>query len=128
MAINGMLGFGGLYNYRPMNIPSVDVNQVKQAEVNEKPEAAEVVSAPSLETPAWEDNRTKAADLDNISINFNTGDDFSYIGSESEIGKLDIDKAISDMRKDKILEDYQYFVGSTQNTQNNEDGMVFLKY
>ena len=41
-----------------------------------------------------------------------------------------MDKLISDMKKDKILEDYQYFVGST-NTQAQmatNDGAVFLKY
>ncbi len=39
-------------------------------------------------------------------------------------------KAISDMRKDQVLQGYQYFVGSSYNLsegQQTEDGIVFLK-
>ena len=44
-------------------------------------------------------------------------------------------KAISDMKRDSILQDYQYFVGSTQGFPKDqgilqsmtEDGMVFIK-
>ena len=39
-------------------------------------------------------------------------DDFGYIGRDSDIHSLDVEKAISDMRKDQILQQYQYFVGS----------------
>ncbi len=131
MAINGLLDYGGLYsNYRPVQIPMVDVSEVAaQDEKNEIAKASEAVSAPIAETPVA-DNRSRTADLENISLNFNSGDDYSYIGSESDMGALDMDKLISDMKKDKILEDYQYFVGST-NTQaqmTTNDGAVFLKY
>ncbi len=132
MAINGLLDFGGLYNnYRPVQIPQVDVNAVKeQDELKANKTAAEAVSAPAAE-PEVIDNRSRIANLDDISLNFNAGDDFSYIGTESDVQALDMDKLISDMRKDKILEDYQYFVGSSQNTTPqaaSEDGLVFLKY
>ena len=132
MAINGLLDFGGLYNnYRPVQIPQVDVNAVKeQDELKANKTAAEAVSAPAAE-PEVIDNRSRIANLDDISLNFNAGDDFSYIGTESDVQALDMDKLISDMRKDKILEDYQYFVGSSQNTAPqaaSEDGLVFLKY
>lgn len=32
-------------------------------------------------------------------------------GAESDISKLDVDKTMSDLEKDKVLEQYQYFVG-----------------
>ncbi|MCQ2523469.1 MAG: hypothetical protein MJ123_03940 [Lachnospiraceae bacterium] len=131
MAINGIGGFGGFENYKIMNIPKVDVETVKKQDE----EALELQNQPKLDAPvantATEDNRSKSADLDNISLNFNKGDDYSYIGSESDINNLDMQKAISDMRKDKILEDYQYFVGSSENLMtnfNNEDGAVFMKF
>lgn len=134
MAINGLLDYGGFYNnYRPVSIPQVDVNEVKAAEETKAIEAAEQsVSAPVAETPVV-DNRSKMANLDDISLSFNSNDDYSYIGSNADIGMLDMEKLISDMKKDSILEDYQYFVGSSQNTVQaaqsaGEDGMVFLKY
>lgn len=130
MAINGLLDYGGLYsNYRPVQIPMVDVSEVAKQDENAIKASENVVAAPVLETPV-NDNRSRMADLDNISLNFNTGDDYSYIGSESDMATLDMEKLISDMKKDKVLEDYQYFVGSTntQNTFADSDGAVFLKY
>lgn len=130
MAINGLLDYGGLYsNYRPVQIPMVDVSEVAKQDENAIKASENVVVAPVLETPV-NDNRSRMADLDNISLNFNTGDDYSYIGSESDMATLDMEKLISDMKKDKVLEDYQYFVGSTntQNTFADNDGAVFLKY
>lgn len=32
-------------------------------------------------------------------------------GAESDISKLDVEKTVSDLEKDKVLEQYQYFVG-----------------
>ena len=52
------------------------------------------------------------APLEDISITFHKQDDFGYIGRNSDIHSLDVEKAISDMRKDQILQQYQYFVGS----------------
>ena len=45
-------------------------------------------------------------------VTFHKQDDFGYIGRDSDIHSLDVEKAISDMRKDQILQQYQYFVGS----------------
>ena len=131
MAINGLLDYGGLYsNYRPVQIPMVDVAEVAKQDEEALNKASENVAvAPAIETPI-NDNRSRMADLDNISLNFKKGDDYSYIGSESDVATLDMEKLISDMKKDKVLEDYQYFVGSTntQNTFADNDGAVFLKY
>ena len=61
-----------------------------------------------------------------ISMTFHKEETFDYLGSESSLMNLDMQKAISDMKKDSILQDYQYFVGSTISI-NPEDGMVFRK-
>ena len=38
-------------------------------------------------------------------------------------------KAVSDMRKDEVLQEYQYFVGSSQNFAfQSEDGVVIPKF
>ena len=36
-------------------------------------------------------------------------------------------KAISDMKKDSVLQEYQYFVGSSQSFMSSADGTVILK-
>lgn len=138
MAISGISEYGGLYgSYRVVDIPKVDIETVKKQDEQKANEALQVqpeVMAPKAETAVSqpeEDKRSRVADLENISLTFNANDDFSYIGSESEIGNLDMQKAISDMRKDKVLEDYQYFVGSSENITSpvdNADGKVLLKF
>lgn len=132
MAINGLGEFGGFYNnYRVVDIPKVDIDTVKkQDEALKAASEMPVVDAPVVNNEPEVDNRSRMANLDDISLNFNAGDDYSYIGSESSLEDLDMQKAISDMRKDSILQDYQYFVGNSEdmmNSFNNEDGSVFLK-
>ena len=130
MAINALSQFGGLYNnYRVTDIPKVDIKEVEAQDLKKQQEA----TVPSLETfePVVADNRTKSADLENISLTFNKNDDYSYIGMDFSIEALDMEQAISDMKKDKILEDYQYFVGSSERlneTFASEDGKVMLKF
>ena len=81
--------------------------------------------------PLQQSNRaSRVADLENISLKFNKEDSFDYIGNDSSLDNLDMQKAISDMRKDQVLQGYQYFVGSSRNLftgQTSEDGVVILK-
>ena len=46
--------------------------------------------------------------------------DISLIGKDKELKTLDVNQAVSDMQKDSILQEYQYFVGNIQ----TDDGMV----
>ena len=73
---------------------------------------------------------SRMADLDNTSLKFNKEEPFDYIGMDSSLNDLDMQKAISDMRKDQVLQSYQYFVGSVNDLlggQPAEDGIVVLK-
>lgn len=64
-----------------------------------------------------------------LSLTFNTQEDFDYLGSSSDIRGLDMEKAISDMKKDQILRQYQYFVGSAKNVFGSlDDGFVIPKF
>ena len=129
----GISDYSSLFqNYRIPNIPEVKIGQVEtQApKVQESPvtpqEKTVITEQEPLRNPAG-----KSADLENISLKFNTGEDYSYIGKDSDIEKLDMQKAISDMQKDSILQQYQYFVGSAQNLNGamaSEDGIVIPKF
>ena len=68
--------------------------------------------------------------MEDISITFNRQEDFGYIGKDSDIHSLDMEKAIDDMKKDSILQQYQYFVGNSRNLYTNEsaDGTVIQKF
>ncbi len=127
MGIGGIGDYSSiLSNYRIPVIPTVSVEEVRrQTEQNAavvSPATEPVSSATSAVV------RKPDAALEDISLTFNRQDDFGYIGSESDIRSLDMEKAISDMRKDEVLQQYQYFVGSARAILDNPDGTVIAKF
>ena len=58
-------------------------------------------------------------------------DTYDYIGKESDITLLDMDQALSDVKKDQILDQYRYFVGDASNigmiNNSTADGIVIMK-
>lgn len=38
-------------------------------------------------------------------------------GADSELMSLDVEKAISDMKRDQVLQQYQFFIGESQAEQ-----------
>ena len=136
------IGFGAFgtfqSDYRINNIPKADTkaNQLQNTEENSRLNDNQQIMANSQSEISKSnnsydiqpvDNRPLATDPNSVSLNFNKGDDFSYIGSEKDIAKLDMQKAISDMKQDNILQEYNYFIGSSRNVYSSEDGVVLAK-
>ena len=97
----------------------------RQTKLNEQSDNITSVAEPSKENSA-----SRMADLDQVSLKFNKEDSFDYIGMDSSLDNLDMQKAISDMQKDQVLQNYQYFVGSAGNIfgdMPSEDGLVVVK-
>lgn len=72
----------------------------------------------------------KKAELENISLTFNKDEIYEYIGKEKEIENLDVQKAVQGAKKDEILQQYHYFVGSPgigEEIFSSEDGTVISK-
>lgn len=104
---------GILQNYRIPVIPSVSVEEVR--EQDRQLQAQQSTAIPAYEEPSAPAVRKPDAKLEDISVTFNRQDDFGYIGRDSDIRSLDVQRAISDMQKDSLLQQYQYFVGSSKN-------------
>lgn len=125
----GIGRIGGFYQSYPVEpIKRVELETVKeqdeirrqQEEVNTNAGFDTRISAP--------DSRSRSADLENISLNFNTGDTYDYIGKDSDLALLDMEQVISDMKKDSVLDQYRYFVGSEDlGGDLGADGTVILK-
>ena len=121
MGIGGIGGVNGISGIGRMQDYSIQMPQpAKTVIVEETGADSHVASSEQInswnsaavkeEAPAGEQKQN--APLEDISITFHKQDDFGYIGRDSDIRSLDVEKAISDMRKDQILQQYQYFVGS----------------
>lgn len=67
------------------------------------------------------------APLENITLSLTEPKAFEMKGKDSDINSLDIDKAVSDMQKDQVLMQYQYFVGESNPFSESEDGIVIAK-
>ncbi len=125
MGIND--SFRLMQNYRINEIPRVDIAAPKQAE--SEPQAApqkQAEAAVSIEPVV--DNRPKNVDLNEVSMTFNRQESYGYIGKDRDVSLLDMEKAISMMRQDSALQDYQYFVGNSKDIFNSEDGRVIAKF
>ena len=121
MGISGINGVNGINGTGRMQDYSIQMPQPAKKVITEIPEQeSHVASSEQIDSgnsgamkeaaPVGEPKAN--APLEDISITFHKQDDFSYIGRDSDIHSLDVEKAISDMRKDQILQQYQYFVGS----------------
>ena len=120
MAMNINDSFRYMQDYRINDIPRVDAPKPEPAQVKENTEAAK----PSVTIEPIEDRRPKSVDPNEVSLSFNINNDYGYIGKDKDLSLLDMEQAISMMRQDSILQDYQYFVGSSKDIFNSEDGRV----
>lgn len=131
--------FQSSYCYGIQKLPTIQPGEVQQTE--KQNDAALEQQAVRLGTTGSQENSTsltkeetnpasRMANLDQVALTFNKEESFEYIGNDSSLDNLDMQKAISVMRKDQVLQGYQYFVGSSRNLidgQQSEDGMVILK-
>ena len=114
MTIDSAYQYGSYYqNYRS-EIKQVSVDEVKQQDKQQL-------------QAAQEDTRSRSADLENISLTFCKNDTYDYIGKDASLENLDMMSAISDMQKDKVLEQYQYFVKPKDVLLSDVDGTVIQK-
>ena len=124
MGISSINDYSGLLqNYRVPVIPSVSVDRVREQE-RLNTETQDIVTAPSHEIQQVEKPVRKDAELEDISLRISTTEDLSYLGRDKGIQARAEEKAPDDMRKDKILQQYQYFVGSARSASAMADGTV----
>ena len=127
---NGLSNYGQYGYHRQIPQVSVDdINKANENKINEVNNGDQIKNEAvnSQEATPSVDNRSKIAPLEDISLTFNKEEDFEYLNNDSSVKSLDMEKAISDMKKDSILQEYQYFVGSSNNLFASEDGAVFVK-
>lgn len=81
-------------------------SRVQELEVKRAEASKSAVEAFKAEVPK--------VDIADVSESLKGIQDFSFIGREADIKLLDANKAVSDLKKDDILSEYQYFVGNAE--------------
>ena len=129
MGIDRIGGLGAIPGYVMPRAADMDAEKVKREVLPGQPEdlTSEPVAVREEIVPLPQ--RGKDAQLEDISLTFNRKESFDYLGQDSDIRSLDMRKAISDMQKDQIIQQYNFFVGSAKNLmENNPDGTVIAKW
>lgn len=134
MSIDKLGQYGGFYDtYKMPQIRQVSVEDVrKQDQDIQKQQMQQSVKAPQMEYVQETVNRaSRVANLEDISLSFNVNETYDYIGKDADLQNLDMMSAISDMQKDEVLQQYQYFVGPKDPMSSvvtaTPDGMVIQK-
>lgn len=75
---------------------------------------------------ASDDSRRAAGNenVHNLVFDFKRDNDYNLIGASSKLEDLDVEKALSDMKRDSVLSQYQFFVKSPKGLGTDEDGTV----
>lgn len=115
---------GILRNYKVPVIPwaasvkirarSFPVQAEKASAAITEPETLSAVIPEQTDAPR-KDMSGRNVGVEEITFTFNRQEDFEYIGRDIDIHSLDVEKAIDEMKKDEVLHQYQYFVGSLHN-------------
>lgn len=133
MSIDKLGQYGGFYSpYKISQIEQVSVEEVKRQEALTDGQMLPNVATPQADyVPEAQNRAPRMANLEDISLSFNVNETYDYIGKDADLKNLDMMSAISDMHKDGVLQQYQYFVGPKDLmgtvVASTPDGMVIQK-
>lgn len=130
MNISGTRTYAGFYDYNTIKSQEEKTQQIVDAKADAMRE--ETLQAEVQEEKAVESLVEKKPDTGAIDYVKRYQPDATYElkGVDSDIANLDVQKALSEMKMDQILEQYQFFVGAgsfgEEATGNPTDENFFL--
>ncbi len=131
MNVSGIRPYEGFYQYN-----SIKLNELRNQQIAASVKAAGQVN--SAEDTAQEQKEeqdvfapvNQSFDSYDFAQRYRPDETFDLKGPDSDIESLDAKKAISDLEKDQVLQQYQYFVGDKvhvamkENYKVNEDARM----
>lgn len=121
MNISGIRPVDGFYDYN--SILNSSISPVGDSNLDEIRPAHQVEKEDSKSTITQEEIDAARAKQTFGAYDYASQYDptatYSLKGKDSELKSLDVEKAISDMRKDEAIHQYQYFVGNHENSSVN---------
>lgn len=116
MNISGIRPGAGFYDYNYIQLAKERSAQIQDAQVNEQallPNGSDLPHADSSTMPEESARANTGADNGKSEFAKFYEPDATYElkGANSDIRTLDMEQAISDMQKDQVLQQYQFFVG-----------------
>ena len=106
MNVSGVSPTAGIYSYNSIRLNELRNQQImasKEAHM-QQPEEPEL----KIDEPVQLEQTYTSYDY---AQEYRAGETYELKGEDSDINTLDVAKAVSDLDKDQILQQYQYFVG-----------------
>lgn len=111
MNISGIRPSAGFYDYNTIKSEELSAEQTQKTLTAQQSDA-EQDAVMNVEASAKPD--TGAMDYAN---RYQPDATYDLKGADSELMSLDVEKAISDMKRDQVLQQYQFFIGESQAEQ-----------
>lgn len=108
MNISGIRPYMGYYDYN-------SIQSVTQSAKAEQVAPVEPQASSSQQTPQVErDYAAQTFGAADYAKQYQPDAVYDMKGTDSDIRSLDVEQALSDMQKDQVLQQYQFFVGESQ--------------
>ena len=121
MNVSGIRPNEGFYQYNSIKLNELRNQQIaasakaaEQAEGREVPPQEKEKQAPSMPV-------NQSFDSYDFSKRYRPDEKFELKGIDSDIESLDAKKAVSDLEKDQVLQQYQYYVGDKVSIRAKEN-------
>lgn len=111
MNISGIRPSAGFYDYNTIKSEELSAEQTQKTLTAQQSDT-EQEAVMNVEASAKPD--TGAMDYAN---RYQPDVTYDLKGADSELMSLDVEKAISDMKRDQVLQQYQFFIGESQAEQ-----------
>lgn len=108
MNISGIRPYAGFYEYNSIKAAEMRNQQIAASQANSVPNSEPEDEGKALEAASPEQNFTSY----DFAKTYQPGETYELKGVDSDINSLDVMKAVSDLDKDQVLRQYQYFVGN----------------
>lgn len=116
MNISGIRTYAGFYDYNTIKQSEIRSQRIQEAKATTEQEnvLADVTKATEeVAVVVGSDNGVRE-----YAEKYQPDAVYEMKGADSDILKLDVEKAISDMKKDEVLMEYQFFVNSGAGLEN----------
>jgi len=125
MTISGVSNAYSYANYtKRIDTSSTDADVSQISQVNQPLPVESSIS--SNDQPQQQSTEmlkpSRTGNLEKIIFDFKKNNEFNLVGAQSKAEDLDVDMALSNMKKDSVLDQYKFFVKSS--LVSDQDGSV----
>lgn len=112
MNVSGIRPYEGFYQYNSIKLNELRNQQIAAAQQETRAQEIDPEQAKRQEQEIAAFAAGQTFDSYDFAQQYKPDETFDLKGADSDIASLDISKAVSDLDKDQLLQQYQYFVGT----------------